>query len=119
MRPMAKQIVEHIARVFEFPSVALYDRNSGQIYRAGVDDMFDVDTQMQDVAVRSAFLREENKKLFVAPIRLGGPTNRQLGGSGSNPIGRGPSIPTYAGCDWAGASCFAGSRQPSRGCEAK
>ncbi len=72
MRPMAKQIVEHIARVFEFPSVALYDRNSGQIYRAGVDDMFDVDTQMQDVAVRSAFFREENKKLFVAPIRLGG-----------------------------------------------
>jgi two-component system sensor histidine kinase KdpD len=70
VRPLAKQIVEHIAQVFEFPAVALYDRNSGHIYRAGVEDMFDVDGQMRDAAGRSIVLR--NEKLVVAPIRLGG-----------------------------------------------
>ena len=72
VRPLAKQIVEHIAHVFEFRSVSLYERNSAQIYRAGVDDMIDVDDRMRDVAVRSVVLRNENEKLVVAPIRLGG-----------------------------------------------
>ena len=72
MQPLAKQIVEHVAHVFEFPYVALYHRSSGQIYRAGVGDNFDVDGQMRDVAIRSVVLRNENEKLIVAPIRLGG-----------------------------------------------
>jgi two-component system, OmpR family, sensor histidine kinase KdpD len=72
VRPVAKQIVEHIAHVFEFPSVALYDRNSRQIYWAGVDDRFDVESQMHDVAVRSVVFRNDNENLIVSPVRLGG-----------------------------------------------
>jgi two-component system, OmpR family, sensor histidine kinase KdpD len=72
IRPLAKQIVEQIAHIFEFSSVALYDRSGGQIYRAGVADILGMDGQMHDVAVRSVILRNENEKLIVAPVRLGG-----------------------------------------------
>ncbi|MDE3109221.1 MAG: DUF4118 domain-containing protein, partial [Acidobacteriota bacterium] len=33
-RPIASQIVQNIASAFEFPEVALYDRASGEFYRA-------------------------------------------------------------------------------------
>lgn len=52
-RPIAKQIVEQIAQTFEFPAVALYDRSSGEIHRAGFDDAAGVDAGMKDAAIRS------------------------------------------------------------------
>ena len=36
---MANQIVQNIAKAFEFPAVALYDRNSNEIYRAAEGDL--------------------------------------------------------------------------------
>jgi two-component system sensor histidine kinase KdpD len=71
-RPMAKQVVQQIAQAFEFSSVALYDRNSGEIYSAGTDDVPDIDARIREAAVRSAVFREENGRLIITPIRLGG-----------------------------------------------
>ena len=71
-RPMAKQAAQQIAQTFEFSGVALYDRNSGEIYRAGADDIPDIDAKMREAAVRSTVLRDENNGVIVTPIRLGG-----------------------------------------------
>jgi len=70
-RPIAKQIVEQVAQVFEFPAVALYDRGSGEIYRAGFDDLPAIDAELREAAVRSQLFRDENSALIVTPIRLG------------------------------------------------
>src|SRR5580704_13154983 len=51
-RPIAKQIVDQIAQAFEFPAVALYDRASGEIYRAGFDDRPAIDMELREAAVR-------------------------------------------------------------------
>jgi two-component system sensor histidine kinase KdpD len=70
-RSIAKQIVEQIAQVFEFPAVALYDRNSGEIYRAGFDDTPVIEAELKDAAIRSEFSRDETRSLTITPIRLG------------------------------------------------
>lgn len=70
-RPIAKQIVQQIAQAFEFRAAALYERSRGEIYRAGFDDMPEIDTQLKDAAVRSELLRDESKGVIVTPIRLG------------------------------------------------
>jgi two-component system, OmpR family, sensor histidine kinase KdpD len=71
-RSMARQIVQQIAQAFELPAVALYDRNSAEMYRTGADDMPDIEGKMRDAAVRSTLFRDENSGLVVTPIRLGG-----------------------------------------------
>jgi two-component system, OmpR family, sensor histidine kinase KdpD len=45
-QPVAKQIVQQIAYAFEFPAVALYDRSSGEIYRAGAGDLPDIEAKL-------------------------------------------------------------------------
>jgi two-component system, OmpR family, sensor histidine kinase KdpD len=70
-RPIAKQIVEQIAQAFEFPAVALYDRSSGEIYRAGFDDAPAIDAELKEAAVRSQFFRDEGRRLTITPVRLG------------------------------------------------
>jgi two-component system sensor histidine kinase KdpD len=71
-RPMANQVVQQIAQTFEFTSVALYERSSGEIYRAGADDLSDIDARMREAAIRSAVFRDQSGRLIVTPIRLGG-----------------------------------------------
>lgn len=71
-RPIAKQIVEQIAQAFEFPAVALYNRGTGEIYRAGFDDpAAAIDAELKDAAVRSEFRRDDDRGLSITPIRLG------------------------------------------------
>ena len=70
-RPIAKQIVEQIAQAFEFPAVALYNRGTGEIYRAGFDDPAAIDAELKDAAVRSEFRRDDDRGLSITPIRLG------------------------------------------------
>ncbi len=69
-RPIAAQIVQQIAQAFEFPAVALYDRGTGEIYRAGFDDMPEIDAELKDAALRSQFVRDESG-FMITPIRLG------------------------------------------------
>jgi two-component system sensor histidine kinase KdpD len=70
-RPIAKQIVERIAQAFESPEVALYNRSTGEIFRAGFDDPAAIDAELKDAAVRSELLRDEDRGLTITPIRLG------------------------------------------------
>jgi two-component system, OmpR family, sensor histidine kinase KdpD len=71
-RPVARQVVQQIAQVFELSEVALYDRNSDEVYRAGMGDVSDIEARMKEAALQSTVIREGNGRLIVAPVRLGG-----------------------------------------------
>ena len=71
-RPMANQIVQNIAQAFEFPAVALYDRNSNEIYRAADGDLGEIEVKLREAALRSSSFREGNTRFTITPIRLGG-----------------------------------------------
>jgi two-component system sensor histidine kinase KdpD len=73
-RPVPNQVVQQIARIFDFESVALYDRASREIHRvdAGdLDDMPDIESALRESAARSTVIRDESRRLIVTPIRLG------------------------------------------------
>jgi two-component system, OmpR family, sensor histidine kinase KdpD len=70
-QPMPQQVVQQIARTFDFGSVALYDRASGEIYRAHSEDLPDIESTLRDSTLRSAVIRDEASHRIVTPIRLG------------------------------------------------
>jgi two-component system, OmpR family, sensor histidine kinase KdpD len=71
-QPMAKQIAQQIASAFEFPAVALYDRSNGEIYRAGIVDVLEIETKLREAATRSASSHGSTPDVIIMPVRLGG-----------------------------------------------
>jgi two-component system, OmpR family, sensor histidine kinase KdpD len=71
-RSTANEIVQQIAQVFEFRGVALYDRKRDETYQAAMEDVLDVNSRLRESALRSTVFRDENDRLLVTPIRLGG-----------------------------------------------
>ncbi|MDE3180245.1 MAG: DUF4118 domain-containing protein [Acidobacteriota bacterium] len=71
-RPVAKQIAFKIAQVFEFPALALFDREGGEILRAGPEDMPGIEDKLREVALRGTLYQNSGEKITVAAIRLGG-----------------------------------------------
>jgi two-component system sensor histidine kinase KdpD len=73
-QPTAKQIAHQIANAFECPGVALFDRNTRDIYLAGPQafpDLNALDAQLRHSALQSNVHREGDEFL-ITPIRLGG-----------------------------------------------
>src|SRR6202165_126282 len=71
-QPTAKQIAHQIAQAFECPAVALYDRNSHQVYVAGPEVFPNIDAKLRESAIRSSVLHEESDEILITRIRLGG-----------------------------------------------
>ena len=71
-QPFARHITQQIARTFEFPAVALYDRQSEKVYRAGTDNWEDIDKKLRESVARATVLGTPDGTLTVSPIRLGG-----------------------------------------------
>jgi two-component system sensor histidine kinase KdpD len=84
-REAPKQIAHLIERIFEFPAVVLYERDTGNIHRAGPEDLQGIDEQLRQAALQGTLLHDEAAQTTVTAIRLGG-----------QPIGslaiRGPSL---------------------------
>jgi two-component system, OmpR family, sensor histidine kinase KdpD len=83
-RPMPQQVVQQIAQAFQFPAVALYDRHLDEIYRAGNDDLPEMEKKLREVALRSPPFLDERSALTIQPIRLGGQPIGSLGILGSS-----------------------------------
>ncbi len=81
--PLAQEITNLIARVFELPGLAFYDRTSGRIHRAGPQDI-PVDTQkLRDTALQGTAFQDAATKTMIIPISLGGQPIGSLGVQGS------------------------------------
>lgn len=71
-RPVAKQMAFQIAQIFDLPAFALYDRESGEVIRAGPEDMPGIEDKLREAAVRGTLLQDGPARLIVTAIRLGG-----------------------------------------------
>ncbi len=71
-QPVAKQIAHEIAHTFDFHGVALFDLSSGEIYRAGPEDIADIDNRLRESAVQGTLFEDGAKRVVVTAIRLGG-----------------------------------------------
>ncbi len=70
--PLPKQLAMQIAQSFGISAVALYDRASGSVYRAGPEDFPDPADQLREAAVQGTFFRNEAANTMITSIRLGG-----------------------------------------------
>lgn len=70
-QPIAKQIVQHIVQACECPSVALFVRNGSEVYIAGCPED-NIERKLRESAARSIEIRDEESRLVVTPVRLGG-----------------------------------------------
>jgi two-component system sensor histidine kinase KdpD len=71
-RPVAKQVAYQIAQIFNFSAVALYDRASGEILRAGPEDLTAIEDKLRQAAVQGTLFQEAESQTVVTAIRLGG-----------------------------------------------
>jgi len=68
---VSKQAARQIARAFDFAGVSLYDRATGEIHRAGKQDLLDWDDRLREVALQGSFLQDPATNTSVTAIRLG------------------------------------------------
>src|SRR5262245_17270002 len=69
--PFAKQLCMKLAEAFELSAVALYERRTDQIYRAGALELEGIDTQLRETALHgTAFVDAERNRMITA-VRLG------------------------------------------------
>ena len=71
-QPTARQIAHQIAHAFECPAVALYDRNSHEVYVAGPEVFPNIDARLRESAIQSSVIRDDSDEVLITPIRLGG-----------------------------------------------
>jgi two-component system sensor histidine kinase KdpD len=71
-QPAGKQIAFQIAQAFDQAAVGLYDRNTGEVFRAGPEKLGQIDSKLREAALQSAYFRDADANLIVTPVRLGG-----------------------------------------------
>jgi two-component system sensor histidine kinase KdpD len=68
---VAKQAARQIAHTFDFTGVSLYERATGEIHRAGNQDLPEWDDRLREVALQGTFLQDPASRTVVTAIRLG------------------------------------------------
>src|SRR5204863_5497358 len=67
----AGQISQLIAQVFEVNGVAVFDRETGQVYRTGTVDDAISDIRLKDSALQGTAFHDPEANLSVLPLSLG------------------------------------------------
>jgi len=78
-RPVPKQLATQIAQSFDASSVALYDRETGEFFRAGPEDFPKPEEKLRQAAVEGTLFRDEADHTVVTSVRLGGQPIGSLG----------------------------------------
>jgi two-component system, OmpR family, sensor histidine kinase KdpD len=81
--PLAQQITNQVAQVFELPGVAFFDRTSDIIHRAGPDDIPVDDSKLRNAALQGTVFHDATTYTTVMPISLGGQSIGSLGIQGT------------------------------------
>ncbi len=66
-----KQLAMQIAQTFGASAVALYDRESGQVYHSGPEDFPDAGERLQKAAMEGTFFRDDDQGSLITSVRLG------------------------------------------------
>ncbi len=66
------QLAYRIAQVFDIPSVAVYDRATDRVYRAGSEDLPAIESRLRDTAIQTSAFHDPETDTNVLPLALGG-----------------------------------------------
>jgi two-component system sensor histidine kinase KdpD len=80
----AQQIAQRIQEIFEFPALALYDSNTGDVHRLGSGDLPVRDDKLKQAAALGTLVADELSGTRVIPVRLGGRVIGSLAVAGRN-----------------------------------
>jgi two-component system, OmpR family, sensor histidine kinase KdpD len=69
--PFATQLIRKLADIFQLSAASLYDRRSGNFYRAGSSDLDDMDEQLRDVALHGTSYSNNQSRCVFTAVRLG------------------------------------------------
>jgi two-component system, OmpR family, sensor histidine kinase KdpD len=69
--PFAKQLARRIAEVFNTSAVVLYERRTGEAYRAGPSDFDGLEDQIREAAVSGSSYSDPGGHRVITAIRLG------------------------------------------------
>ena len=83
-RPVPKQLAMQIAQSFGAAAVMLYDRNTGEFFRAGPEDFVDSDDHLRQAAVEGTLFRDPARRVVITSVRLGGQPIGSLGIRGAD-----------------------------------
>ncbi len=66
-----KQLLLKLADVFQLNAAVLYDRRSGQFFRAGPSEFEGLDEQLRDAALRGTSYSDSERNRVITAVRLG------------------------------------------------
>jgi two-component system sensor histidine kinase KdpD len=69
--PFPKQLAHKLADVFAVSAVVLYDKRSGEIYRAGPAEFDGMEDQLRDAAAHGTSFSDPQQKRIITAVRLG------------------------------------------------
>jgi two-component system sensor histidine kinase KdpD len=69
--PFAKQLALKLADVFELEAVVLYDRRTGELFRAGPSEFEGLDDQLRDAALHGSSFADSARGRIITAVRLG------------------------------------------------
>jgi len=69
--PFAKQLIMKVAEIFELNAAVLYERASGEFYRAGPADFEGLDDQLRDAALHGTSFFDTHRSRVIVAIHLG------------------------------------------------
>jgi two-component system sensor histidine kinase KdpD len=81
--PLAQEITNSIAQVFELPGLVFYDRSSDRVHRAGPQDIPVDAGKLRDTALQGTVFHDAATETTAIPISLGGQPIGSLGIQGS------------------------------------
>jgi two-component system, OmpR family, sensor histidine kinase KdpD len=69
--PFAKQVCQKLAETFGLTATALYERSTGQIYRAGPLEFEGMDMQLRETALQGTSFSDPARNRVITAVRLG------------------------------------------------
>ena len=69
--PFARQLAMKLAEGFEFSAAVLYERRTGEFFRAGPSDFEGLDDQLRDAALHGTSFSDAQRNRIITAVRLG------------------------------------------------
>jgi two-component system, OmpR family, sensor histidine kinase KdpD len=82
--PFATQLVRKLADIFQLSAASLYERRTGEFYRAGSSDLEFLDSRLREVALSGASDSNSQSNHMLTPVRLGSDPIASLAVQGSS-----------------------------------
>jgi two-component system sensor histidine kinase KdpD len=69
--PFGTQLIRKLADIFQMKAASLYDRRTGDFYRAGSSDLESIDAQLRETALNGTSESNSQSNYFLTSVRLG------------------------------------------------